>query len=643
MTLHYRTTVSAGEGFDYVISDGTMDRHGTRINPDGWDLTEFRKSPMALWAHGRDPMRGTLPIGRWENLRVEAGKLIGRLVIADEDTSDFVKEIRSLVKQGILRAVSVGMDYIKEGKRGGPWEIERAGLREVSLVAVGSNPNALALARSLDISESTIRTVFGKQANEDNRDVSLPGENAVSPPADQKKSRADLRPTSKDNTMKTLSQRIEDAQNELTAKRDRLAELTNSDSLDLDAIEALTGQIDNEERSVAALKASEAKIGINASQRDGVSSPALNRRPLGFHQAEVKPFDLIVRSGVCQLLSHISGRPLDSILEERYPGHESTAGVANRTAVALATTTTSGWASQLVETGMAEYLSLLPATSIYPTLRSLGVSLTFGPNSGNIKIPFSSNTDALAGGFVLEGDPIPVGRMTLDSVTLTPTKFGIIVPMSKEVMRYTNPSLEAIVRSELLNRTAIKLDTLLIDSTAGSATRPAGLLNGVSAIATGYPGGDYQSFLNDIKALLAPFDTANAGRALALLMNPAQARAVRMLAGPNSSGFGWANQFLADFRIIVSTTVPSGTVIAIDTADFVTSTGDAPMFETSDQATIHMETAPSQIGTVGSPNVVAAPVRSMFQTNSVALKMTMDVYWAMRRTGMIQYITGVTW
>jgi hypothetical protein len=45
----------------------------------------------------------------------------------------------------------------------------------------------------------------------------------------------------------------------------------------------------------------------------------------------------------------------------------------------------------------------------------------------------------------------------------------------------------------------------------------------------------------------------------------------------------------------------------------------------------------------GTGPTTADPVRSMFQTNSVALKMMMDVTWNMRRTGMVQWIENVTW
>lgn len=637
MKIEQRVAVTDGNGMEFVLSDGSLDRHGTRINPRGWNLTNFKKNPIALFGHS-----GGFPIGKWSNVRVDGDRLLGRLEFAEAGTSDRIDELRKLVEQGILRAVSVGFSILEFGTPGkSEYDFEKIELHECSLVAVPSNTNALATARSMGVSENTLRMAFGELANEANGDVThgkLADNNASNG-----KARSAPKPRPKGNShMTTLSKRIENAQAELNAKRDRLAELTGADVLDNDAIEALNEQIENEERSLANLKASEAKIGAAAARGEGdLASPAV-RRPLGVQATDVKPADLIVRSGVVRLLSHASGKSIDKVLEERYPGHEATAAVT-RTAVAVATTTASGWASQLVQTATADFLSLLPATAIYPALRSLGTGLTFGPNSGAIKIPYSSTTAALAGGFVLEGDPIPVGRLTLDSITLTPHKFGIIVPFTKEVLAYTNPSIEAIVRAELLNRTAIKLDSLLIDSTAGSATRPAGLLYNISAAGNAYGGSDYTAFLEDMKTLLAPFDTANAGRQLALLLNPAQARSVRMMAGPNSSGFGWANQFLADFRVIVSTSVPSGTVIAIDTADFVTGTGDAPMFEASDQATIHMEDSPSAISAAGTPNTVAAPIRSMFQTNSVALKMSMDVTWAMRRSGMVQYISSVGW
>jgi hypothetical protein len=41
--------------------------------------------------------------------------------------------------------------------------------------------------------------------------------------------------------------------------------------------------------------------------------------------------------------------------------------------------------------------------------------------------------------------------------------------------------------------------------------------------------------------------------------------------------------------------------------------------------------------------VVATPMRSLFQTDAVAIRMSLFVSWVMRRTGMVQTIAAVTW
>jgi HK97 family phage prohead protease len=88
---------------EYVISDGSLDRYGTVINPSGWDLREFAKNNIAFFNHDKN-----FPIGTWENVRVEGGRLLGQLRLAAEGTSARIDEIIRLVRQGIIKAVSVG-------------------------------------------------------------------------------------------------------------------------------------------------------------------------------------------------------------------------------------------------------------------------------------------------------------------------------------------------------------------------------------------------------------------------------------------------------------------------------------------------------------------------------------------------------
>ena len=86
-------------------------------------------------------------------------------------------------------------------------------------------------------------------------------------------------------------------------------------------------------------------------------------------------------------------------------------------------------------------------------------------------------------------------------------------------------------------------------------------------------------------------------------------------------------------------------VIAVDTADFVTVSGDTPNFDMSNQATIHEEdTTPLPIATgAQGSGVLATPTRSLWQTDTMSLRMRMPVNWAMRRTNMVAWMAGVLW
>jgi hypothetical protein len=101
---------------------------------------------------------------------------------------------------------------------------------------------------------------------------------------------------------------------------------------------------------------------------------------------------------------------------------------------------------------------------------------------------------------------------------------------------------------------------------------------------------------------------------------------------------------LLGYPIIQSTTVPQDTMVLVDAADFITATGDDVRFDVSDQAVLHMEdTAPLAIGTPGTPPTVAAPARSLWQTDSIGIRMILPMNWAFRRSGMVAYTSGMTW
>lgn len=65
-----------------------VDRHRTRISPDGIDLSSYRQNPIVLHEHGRCPTRGTIPVGKNQWIKIDAGRMIAKTVFRDDPYSD---------------------------------------------------------------------------------------------------------------------------------------------------------------------------------------------------------------------------------------------------------------------------------------------------------------------------------------------------------------------------------------------------------------------------------------------------------------------------------------------------------------------------------------------------------------------------
>jgi hypothetical protein len=95
--------------------------------------------------------------------------------------------------------------------------------------------------------------------------------------------------------------------------------------------------------------------------------------------------------------------------------------------------------------------------------------------------------------------------------------------------------------------------------------------------------------------------------------------------------------------LIESATVPSGVAIMVDAADFTSAGAEGPRMEISDQATLHMEdTTPADIVSGAAPGTPATPVKSMWQTDSLALRLIMMMNWIMRRP-VVAWTSSTKW
>ena len=130
---------ASGKRYSFTLSSARQDRMGDTIRVDGWDLRDFQKNPIALWGHSYH----TLPIGRWERLRVEGNKLKADLALAP---TSMAGEVAKLIEARVLKAVSVGFapgEWKWRGKMGeGIDFVKGHQLLEASVVNVPANPDA---------------------------------------------------------------------------------------------------------------------------------------------------------------------------------------------------------------------------------------------------------------------------------------------------------------------------------------------------------------------------------------------------------------------------------------------------------------------------------------------------------------------
>lgn len=138
----------------FVLADETLNSYGFWLMMSGCDLKQFKKNPVMLWMHSR-AFRGTkdevLPIGRWENLRIENGQLLGDPVFDEND--EFAMTIADKVENDFIKMASVGITVINTSNdptnlKPGQYRetVTKWKPREASIVDIGSNDNSLSMA-----------------------------------------------------------------------------------------------------------------------------------------------------------------------------------------------------------------------------------------------------------------------------------------------------------------------------------------------------------------------------------------------------------------------------------------------------------------------------------------------------------------
>jgi hypothetical protein len=145
---------------EFRASTEAVDRYGDVIRTAGWQLDNYRKNPIFLWAH----RSGDPPIGKCVAIGIENSPpaLVQKIQFATGQEYPF-----ELYAGGYLRGVSVGFLPLEmqpytdlEGNNTGGVEFLEQELLELSACPIPANPEALAKMVQKGFSESDLARVF---------------------------------------------------------------------------------------------------------------------------------------------------------------------------------------------------------------------------------------------------------------------------------------------------------------------------------------------------------------------------------------------------------------------------------------------------------------------------------------------------
>ena len=156
-----------GEKLIAIASTENKDRVGDIVKADGWDLKNFKKNPVLLFAHKYNEA----PIGLAKNIKIEKNQLVFEPIF--HDITQLAREVKAmfLADPPIMRAFSVGF-LPKKFNDEDYHIIEEQELLEISAVPVPANAEALSLtAKSInEEEEKEIGQWVEKEIKEVNQD-----------------------------------------------------------------------------------------------------------------------------------------------------------------------------------------------------------------------------------------------------------------------------------------------------------------------------------------------------------------------------------------------------------------------------------------------------------------------------------------
>lgn len=592
-----------------IASTPTPDRHGDILEPLGATFT----NPLPLLLHHDRKA----PVGRVTLTATASGIRFNAQLPEITDAGlvrDRVNEAWHSIKAGLITGVSIGYRPLADGVKmlaNGGAHLLKTEICELSLVTVPAN------------FETTIQSIKSFDAQH----LAASGRNlpGVSGSVPIRRSAMNV----------TTSEHIQNLENKRAAVVGRMTEIMETAAADGKTLEneaatehdGLAVQVKSIDADLQRWRDHE-KLQINKA----TPAPAtpLNTKAL---QVSVRPNvplgTAFVRQAmalmVCQGNKHEAAE-----YAKRWDDSTPEVALSLKAAVAAGTTTDATWAGPLVNQNIVnDFLELLrPATILgkIPGLRNVPF---------NCKIPMQTAGGTY--GWVGEAKPKPLTKLAFSSDTLGVTKVAGIIVLTDELVRFSNPSAEALVRADMVAGIAAFLDTQFIDPAvaAVAGVNPASITNGApTAAATTNPLADIMGLINHFAANNIPVD------GVTFIMSPANALSlsfqVNADGSPQFPGVGLGGGTYRGINFITSNTA-AGLVIALQPAYILYADDGGVSIDASREASLQMDSAPM------SPADATTVYVSLFQNNMTALRAERFVNWKRVNANAVKYLTAAAW
>ena len=567
-----------------IASTPELDRNGDVLNLAGLTF----KNPVPLLFHHNQ----TEPIGTAVLTATADGIAFDAVLPTIDDPGPLkarVDDAWQSVKAGVLSGASIGLHILADGVKyvGQVRHVLKAEICELSLVTIPANRSASIL---------TVKSLAATRRME-------PNMTAADHVANLETKRAET-VDQMEAVMSTASGEGRPMNADEVARHDGLG-------LTLKAFDA----------DLARWQAQEAIVMKAAT----VVSPRTWSHPTTV-TSNVEPGIRLARYAIAKLASRYDGTDAATYAQQRWRDTPEVA-LALKAAVAAGSTTDATWAKPLVNNSISsDFLPLLRAATILGKISGMK-NVPF-----NVHIPSQTGTGAV--NWVGQGLPKPVSAMAFASESLDFAKVAGIVVLTQELVRFSNPKAEAIVRDSMVKDIAAFLDLQFTNPAvaAVAALNPASITNGApTAAATTNP-------IADIMGLIAHFVTAGLPlENLTFIMSPSNAFSLAFRTNADGSaefpGVGLNGGTWRGVQFIVSSAV-GALVIALLPGYILYADDGGVTIDASTEASIQMDSAPS--------NPVESSV-SMFQSNMVAIRAERYTTWKKINSNAVKYLTAAAW